>query len=230
MNLGRGSRILHELWPNEYIDWSTITLNLRDSANTDSWKNLKEKNKGKKSIANMTNLLRIFLTRLMVNMNWSIDNEVETTNHVDINMSEDGKSDVLDSADNDCSKALNVSDEIDSKDVLDLSSNSEEGLVRRENFDKLNYPTDIDDESEKDNLSLKTRILGSNKNKNERYNQSTGNVEPAPEVSNHLDDSLPDTELADDNLLDRGKRVKKPSWKLLEAEPLCMKKKQKSKL
>ena len=140
-------------------------MNLRDSANTDSWKNLKEKNKGKKSIANMTNLLRIFLTRLMVNMNWSIDNEVETTNHVDINMSEDGKSDVLDSADNDCSKALNVSDEIDSKDVLDLSSNSEEGLVRRENFDKLNYPTDIDDESEKDNLPLKKRILGSNKEK-----------------------------------------------------------------
>ena len=77
---------------------------------------------------------------------------------------------------------------------------------------------------------MKARILASNKKKNEKYNQSTGNVEPATEVSNHLDDSLPDTELADDNLLDRGKRVKKPSWKLLEAEPLCMKKKQKSKL
>ena len=76
---------------------------------------------------------------------------------------------------------------------------------------------------------MKARILASNKKKNERYNQSTGNVEPAPEVSNHLDDSLPDPELADDNLLGRGKRVKKPTRKLLEAEPLYRKKKQKIK-
>ena len=177
----------------------------------------------------MSNLLRIFITRLMVNMNWSIDNEVETTNHDNINMSEDGKSDVLDSADNDFPKAINVSDEIDRKDVLDLSSNAEEGFVRRENFDKLNYPTDIDDESDTDNLPLKTRISASKKQKNKRYNQSTGNVEPTPEVSNHLDDSLPDPELADDNLLGRGKRVKKPTRKLLEAEPLYRKKKQKVK-
>ena len=61
---------------------------------------------------------------------------------------------------------------------------------------------------------MKARILASNKKKNERYNQSTGNVEPAPEVSNHLDDSLPDTELADNNLLDRGKRVKKTLLKI----------------
>ena len=76
---------------------------------------------------------------------------------------------------------------------------------------------------------MKARILASNKKKNERYNQSTGNVEPAPEVSNHLDDSLPDPELADDNLLGRGKLFKKPSRKLLEAEPLYRKKKQKIK-
>ena len=81
---------------------------------------------------------------------------------------------------------------------------------------------------------MKARILASNKKKNERYNQSTGNVDPAPEVNNHLDESLPDTELpdpelGDDNLLGRGKRVKKPTRKLLEAEPLYRKKKQKIK-
>ena len=60
---------LHELWPSEYIDWSTVTLNLRDSANGKAWKILKEKNKDLIEVTNMSTFLRIFITRIFEQKN-----------------------------------------------------------------------------------------------------------------------------------------------------------------
>ena len=225
----------HELWPEEYIEWNTLRMNLRDSANnrkTGEWQNLCSRNKGKQTIPNMTELLRIFLKRVFEDMG------INSENYIIDNDYDDNESEM----DNDKEEAPHIHDDddlnrsfpdIENENMNEVLNNPHiKNKSKKQNKGKIvineNEPDNVDKEVIEDDINelpLRERILIKNKIRKTKKSSIKPTVKKDNEIGiddnneevNNEVENIPKEALENATPLQRtSTRIRKPTNKVIE--------------